>query len=48
MNWIFSKSNRHIQKILFVLGLDEYLESLEGRIGDGIFFYVNKSDNYSV
>jgi hypothetical protein len=28
--------------------LYEYLESLEGKIRDGIFFCVNKSDNFSV
>ena len=26
----------------------QYLERLEGKIKDGIFFFVNKSDNYSV
>ena len=36
------------QKILFVLGLYEYLESLEGKIRDDIFFCINKSDNFSV
>ena len=33
---------------LIVLGFYEYLERLEGKIRDGIFFCVNKSDNYSV
>jgi hypothetical protein len=28
--------------------LYEYLGSLEGKIRDGIFFCVNKSDNFSV
>ena len=37
-----------IWKILFVLGADEYLERLEGKIRDGIFFCVNKSDSYSL
>ena len=36
------------QKIIFVFGLFEYLEGLEGRIRDGISFCVNKSDNFSV
>ena len=31
-----------------VLGLHEYLERLKGKIRDGIFFFVNKSDNYNV
>ena len=48
INWIISKSNRNIRKILFVLGLYEYLERLKGKIRDGIFFRVAKSDNYSV
>ena len=43
-----TKSNRGNWKILFVLGSYEYLERLEGKIRDGIFFFVNKSDNYSV
>ena len=43
-----SKSNCSNWKILFVLGSYEYLERLEGKIRDGIFFCVNKSDNYSV
>jgi hypothetical protein len=30
------------------LGSYEYLVRLEGKIRDGIFFCVNKSDNYSV
>ena len=30
------------------MGSYEYLERLEGKIRDGIFFCVNKSDNYSV
>jgi hypothetical protein len=30
------------------MGLYEYLEGLEGKIRDGIFFCVNKSDNFSV
>ena len=36
------------QKVVFVLGSYEYLERLEGKVRDGIFFCVNKSDNYSV
>ena len=44
----FSKSNRNIQKVLFVWDLYEYLEILEGKIRDGIFFCVNKAGNYSV
>ena len=36
----FSNSNRNIQKVLFVLGLYKYLESLEGKIRDGIFFFT--------
>ena len=40
-------SNHGNWKILFVLGSYEYLERLEGKIRDGIFFCVNKSDNYS-
>ncbi len=48
INWIFSKSNRNTQKIIFALGLYKYLESPEGKIRDGIFFCVNKSDNFSV
>ena len=42
------KSNRSNWKILFILGSYEYLERLEGKIRDGIFFCINKSDNYSV
>ena len=38
----------YIQKVLFVFGLYEYLESLEGKIRDDIFFCINKSDNFSV
>ena len=30
------------------MGSYEYLVRLEGKIRDGIFFCVNKSDNYSV
>ena len=33
---------------LFVLCSYEYLVRLEGKIRDGIFFCVNKSDNNSV
>ena len=44
INWIISKSDRDIGKILFVLGSYEYLVRLEGKIRDGIFFCVNKSD----
>ena len=43
-----SKSNRGNRKILFVFGSYEYLERLDGKIRDGIFFCVNESDNYSV
>ena len=35
-----SKSNRRNWKFLFVLGSCEYLERLEGKIRDGIFFCV--------
>jgi hypothetical protein len=48
INWIISKSDRDFGKIIFVLGSYEYLVRLEGKIRDGIFFCVNKSDNYSV
>ena len=48
INWIISKSGRNIRKIPFVLGSYEYLERLDGKIRDGVFFCVNKSDNYSV
>ena len=47
-DWIISISDRDIWKILFVLDSYEYLVRLEGKISDGIFFCVNKSDNYSV
>ena len=43
-----SKNYHSNRKILFVLGLYEYLERLEGKIRDGILFCVNKSGNYSV
>ena len=39
INWIFSKSNCNILKIIFILGL---YESLKGKIRDGIFFCVNQ------
>ena len=48
INLIISKSDRDIGKILLVFGSYEYLVRLEGKIRDGIFFCVNKSDNYSV
>ena len=32
MNWITSKSNHNIWKIIFVLGFYETLERLEGKI----------------
>ena len=35
-----SKSNRSNWQILFVLGSYEYLERLEGRIRDGVFFLL--------
>ena len=35
-----SKSNHSIWKILFVLGADEYIERLEGKIRKCLFFYV--------
>ena len=35
-----SKMHHSIQKILFVLGADEYLERLEGKIRKCLFFYV--------
>ena len=43
-----SKSNSSNWKILFVLDSYEYLERLEGKIRDGIFFYVNMFKNTSV
>ena len=43
-----SKSDHDIGNILFVFGSYEYLVRLEGKIRDGIFFCVNKSDNNSV
>ena len=48
MNLIISKCDRDIGKILFVFGSYEYLLRLEGKIRDGIFFCINKSDNNSV
>ena len=50
INWIISKRNPNIKKIVFVLGLYEFLERLEGKIrdADGIFFCISKSDNNSV
>ena len=48
INWIISKSDCDIGKIIFVLGSYEYLVRLEGKIRNGIFFCVNKSDNFSV
>ena len=48
INWIISKSDRDIGINLFILGSYEYLERLDGKIRDGIFFCINKSDNYSV
>ena len=35
-----SKMHHSICKILFVLGADEYLERLEGKIRKCLFFYV--------
>ena len=35
-----SKMHHSIWKILFVLGADEYLERLEGKIRKSLFFYV--------
>ena len=35
-----SKMRHSIWKILFVLGADEYLERLEGKIRKCLFFYV--------
>ena len=37
-----------IWKILFVLGSDEYLERLEGKIRKYLFFYVKILENNSV
>jgi hypothetical protein len=34
------KTHHSIWKILFVLGADEYLERLEGKIRKGLFFSV--------
>ena len=48
INWIISKSDCDIWKNVFVLGSFEYLVRLEGKNRDGIFFCINKSDNYSV
>ena len=38
----------HIWKILFILGADEYLERLEGKIRKCLFFYVKIFWNNSV
>ena len=35
-------------KIIFVLGADEYIETLEGKIGECLFFYVKIFYNISV
>ena len=40
INWIISKTHHSISKILFVLGADDYLERLEGKIRKCLFFYV--------
>ena len=40
INWIISKMHHSIWKILSVLGADEYLERLEGKIRKCLFFYV--------
>ena len=37
-----------IQKIIFVLGADEYLERLEGKIRKRLFFYNTIFQNNSV
>ena len=39
--WI--KVNNRNEKILFVLGSYEYLERLEGKIGEWLFFYVKNN-----
>ena len=38
-----SKTHHSIWKIIFVLGADEYLERLEGKIRGCLFFYVKNS-----
>ena len=38
INWIISKSNHNIWKILFVLASYEYLERLKGKIRKCLFF----------
>ena len=43
-----SKMHHRIWKILFVLGVDEYLERLEGKIRKCLFFYVKIFKNNSV
>jgi hypothetical protein len=48
INWMISKSNHNIWKIIFVLGSYEYLERLEGKIGKCLFFYVKIFWNNSV
>ena len=48
INWIISKTHQRILKILFVLGADEYLEGLEGKIRKYLFFYVEIFQNNSV
>ena len=40
INWMFSKMHHSIWKILSVLGTNEYLERLEGKIRKCLFFYV--------
>ena len=41
-----SKMHHSILKILFVLGADDYLERLEGKIRKYLFFYVQISLEY--
>ena len=41
INWIISKTYHSIWKIIFVLGTDEYLERLVGKMRKYLFFYAN-------
>ena len=43
-----SKTHHSIWKIIFVLGADEYLERLEGKIRKCLFFYVKIFKNNGV
>ena len=41
---IISKMHHSISKIPFVLGADEYLETLEGKIRNSLFFLLKYSE----